>query len=89
MASKQDSPSVGVENAQSQAQEPAHDQMQNSQMDMASNAKEEPLEYDDDGEPGDPDDKTGGAEGSIKRPRLRLSQACEYIVQERSAKGIH
>ncbi|GHJ86001.1 hypothetical protein NliqN6_2403 [Naganishia liquefaciens] len=46
-------------------------------MDVAANAKEEPAEYDDDGEPGDPDDKTGGAEGSIKRPRLRLSQACD------------
>lgn len=88
MASKPDSPAVEVENALTQAREPAHDQTQNSQMDMASNAKEETLEYDDDGEAGDPDDKTGGVEGSIKRPRLRLSQACEYIVKERHTMGV-
>lgn len=61
----------------SQSRELAQDPTQIPQTDVGLNAKEEPVDYDDDGEPGDPDDKTGGLEGSVKRPRLRLSQACK------------
>lgn len=61
----------------SQSCELARDHPQNPQSDNTLNAKEEPVDYDDDGELGDQDDRTGGLEGSVKRPRLRLSQACE------------
>ena len=88
MASKPDSPVAGVENGLSQSGEPSHDHAQHPQMDVAANTKEEPAEYDDDGEPGDPDDKTGGAEGSIKRPRLRLSQACKHTVKASLARNV-
>lgn len=40
-------------------------------------AKEEPLEFENDGD-GDSEDKGDNIEGSIKRPRLRLSQACKF-----------
>ncbi|KAJ9107518.1 hypothetical protein QFC21_000974 [Naganishia friedmannii] len=39
-------------------------------------AKEEPLEFDNEAD-GDSEDKGDNVEGSIKRPRLRLSQACD------------
>lgn len=55
---------------------PAANPQDNTLSDRTVNAKEEPvdLEYD---EAGDSEDRTG-LEGSIKRPRLRLSQACEH-----------
>lgn len=43
--------------------------------DQAITMKEEPVELDEE-DAGDDEDRTGG-EGSIKRPRLRLSQACK------------
>jgi hypothetical protein len=61
----------------SQSRDLNQDPTQHPQADSGFNAKEEPVEYDEDGELGDADDKTGGLEGSVKRPRLRLSQACE------------
>ncbi|KAJ9099999.1 hypothetical protein QFC19_005816 [Naganishia cerealis] len=42
-------------------------------------AKEEPLEFDNEGD-GDSEDKGENVEGSIKRPRLRLSQA--YLFRD-------
>ncbi|KAJ9124442.1 hypothetical protein QFC24_003230 [Naganishia onofrii] len=45
-----------------------------TQSDSPITAKEEPLEFDHEGD-GDSEDKGDNVEGSIKRPRLRLSQA--------------
>jgi hypothetical protein len=52
-----------------------HDNTLGHGADHAGTMKEEPVELDED-EAGDDEDRTGG-EGSIKRPRLRLSQACK------------
>lgn len=57
-------------------EERAHDPTLNANMDSALNAKEEPVDLADEEEAGDSEDRTGSLEGSIKRPRLRLSQAC-------------
>lgn len=47
-----------------------------TQSDSPITAKEEPLEFEHEGD-GESEDKGDNVEGSIKRPRLRLSQACE------------
>lgn len=54
---------------------------------QAVTAKEEPVDLDD-GEAEEDEDRTG-VEGSIKRPRLRLSQACQYILGKLSCLASH